>query len=411
MERERVYGPGHFASSQMSLMGRDDTQPSAQPIARMPSKVNGKQATPQSPTGEAQGAKADYNMALPRLPAPASTHYSDMSYQAPDVVPSPTAPAFNAPQPRARDAGSLAVPKRGEEEKGEGAPAPTSAPPTPAKTALPRTPPAMTHRRSHSLSQRPSTGHMFKGLGERFMGGTLPEREIPATAGPEVTTFAEKMGEPSEKQAVAEEATKEKTDLAKPPEKAEQEQESPHIPGANLVRKFGTLLGAGREYDSRRGKRTSILGLSPRASRDETEQEKASQDEARGTMDQKKEDTSTPLPGSQSQPVGSMHRRAQTILDPAGRAARHERRVSAGASLLAAAHGSIGRQRRPSTSTGGTPVTPSKNKGAFDRTEEEDEREVNEADAEHVDGVKSDDDQDRGADKEFKPLFLKGLFR
>lgn len=408
MERERVYGPGHFASSQMSLMGRDEGRPTQAQMAGASSKANGKQTTPTSPATEAQGTKADYNMALPRLPAPASTHYSDLSYQIPNAVPSPTAVTFS-PQPRARDAGGLPVPKRGEGEKGEGASLPTSAPPTPAKTALPRTPPAMTHRRSHSLSQRPTTGQMFRGLREQIMGAGNHEREVPATAGPEVTTFAEKMGEPSQKPAEAiTDARKEKEELPKPQEGADQDQESTHVPGANIVRKFGTLLGAGRGDDSRRGKRTSILGLSPRPSR-ESEQEKTSQDGSRKSTAEQKEDA--PISMSASQPVGSIHRRAQTILDPAGRAARHERRVSAGASLLATATGSLGRQRRPSSSTGGVPVTPSKSRGVFERTEEEDETAMEGDMDQNEMGMKSDDDQERGADKEFKPLFLKGLFR
>ena len=84
--------------------------------------------------------------------------------------------------------------------------------------------------------------------------------------------------------------------------------------------------------------------------------------------------------------------------------------MSAGASLLAAAGGSIGRHRRPSTSVGGAPGTPTKKTQVFEKTDEVDEMGLNEDDGENEQGAKSDEEE-RGADKEFKPVFLKGLFR
>jgi serine/threonine protein kinase KIN1/2 len=48
--------------------------------------------------------KADYSMALPRLPAPETLHFSGMSYDN-TVASSPTSPTFNHPQPRAWDFG------------------------------------------------------------------------------------------------------------------------------------------------------------------------------------------------------------------------------------------------------------------------------------------------------------------
>jgi serine/threonine protein kinase KIN1/2 len=58
------------------------------------------------------------------------------------------------------------------------------------------------------------------------------------------------------------------------------------------------------------------------------------------------------LSTSQSQPLSHMHRRAATILDPQGRALRHERRSSTGGALLPSIGGTIGRHRRPSTGYG-----------------------------------------------------------
>jgi hypothetical protein len=197
MERERVYGPGHFASSQLSLHDQPSsgaapsypttssttlvssafalptrTSTAKKPLQEQLQQPAAAAAAPVSPT------KADYNMLLPRLPAPETSHFSGMSYDAQAATPSPTAPTF-APQPRPRDAGgSLAVPT--DEPSGAAAaaavvvvPLPTTggsttAPNTPTKAGLPRAPPASTHRRSHSLSQRPTA---LRGLGGIFGGG------------------------------------------------------------------------------------------------------------------------------------------------------------------------------------------------------------------------------------------------
>ena len=67
MERERVYGPGHFASSQMSLMGRDEVQPSTTITSKTVTTVDGKMASTQAQHSDMTG-KVDYSMALPRLP-------------------------------------------------------------------------------------------------------------------------------------------------------------------------------------------------------------------------------------------------------------------------------------------------------------------------------------------------------
>ena len=361
------------------------------------------------------GAKADYSMALPRLPAPASTHYSGMSYDVPQAVPSPTTANFS-PQPRARDMGNLAVPKPGagiDGMHGSSPQAPSSAPPTPAKPNLPRAPPAMTHRRSHSLSQRPSTGNMLKGIGSMLTGGK--HHQAPATAGPETTTFAEKMGGTDEKEPIADSiALNDKENTQQEAQETDHEQGvGSHIPGATLVRRFGTLLGGARGDEGKRSKRSSILiGLSPRPSRDDGDSDKRSRSREDTVQNEKsiEKERNGSITHSSSQPVGTIHRRAATILDPAGRAARHERRSSTGAAFFSAAGGTMGRHRRPSTSAGG-PSTPSKNTGVFERTAEEEEHDLEGDDMMPENEVDGQDDQDRGTDKEFKPVFLKGLFR
>ncbi|KAI0300012.1 hypothetical protein B0F90DRAFT_1725966, partial [Multifurca ochricompacta] len=113
-----------------------------------------------------------------------------------------------------------------------------------------------------------------------------------------------------------------------------------------------------------------------------------------------------------------LHRRAATILDPQGLAKRHERRSSTGGALLSSVTGTIGRHRRPSTGHGNTtgrPLLPERPFAQTTEVPEEDasrEGRVNGTGAGH--GHELTDGEDEGiasaADKDFKPVFLKGLF-
>ncbi len=237
--------------------------------------------------------------------------------------------------------------------------------------------------------------------------------EVSKSAAPHVTTF-----EDAEKEKKAQDDRETDRDG--------EEKERDHLSmsaGATLVRKFGSML-VGKGDDSRRhgvGRRGTILGgltLSPRPSRHSEDKEKLSGDEKKSVEHKKsgeskksaevheKERVSTPksVSHSQSQPIGN-HRRAATVLDPSG-GRRHERRSSTGAALLSSAGGTIGRRRRPSL--GGSRQTADK---LFSKTDEGDEREESETRTAPIPG---DDDRQEDVptnDKDFKPLFLKGLFR
>jgi serine/threonine protein kinase KIN1/2 len=395
MERERVYGPGHFASSQLSLESSGRAEPAVEAPPAVPTAKQLSTPFIRKPEATVQG-KPDYSMPLPRLPAPETSHFSGMSYDPAAAAPSPTSPNF--PQPRARDP-ALAIPKRTDAPSG-----PRSVPPTPAKAALPlpRAPEISAHRRSHSVSSRPSVTRGFSNI---FGGGTHPTvdehgvqrhdvSEPPRTAGPELSSFAEQMED-------------------------QHDDRPPMSAGATLVRKFGSLLGGGRDGSVRNGsiKRGSILsGFSPRPS---VETEKTAvgstnvEQEKEKPIDEKQGDENKPLSPSQSQPLGSTHRRAATILDPSGRSARHERRSSTGASLFSS--GTVGRHRRPSTgfSTTSRPL----GDRLFGRTDEEDEQAEQQDDNEPATPTANgtepvQEPADHSADeKEFKPLYLKGLFR
>ncbi|HSY70383.1 MAG TPA: hypothetical protein VK813_17165 [Edaphobacter sp.] len=121
---------------------------------------------------------------------------------------------------------------------------------------------------------------------------------------------------------------------------------------------------------------------------------------------------------SQTQPL---HRRAATILDPQGHAKRHERRSSTGGALLSTVGGTIGRHRRPSTSHGPGRASQFERERPFAQTNEVPEEGVlgGPSGQGHVNGAGAgyeltdgeDDSNANAADKDFKPLFLKGLFR
>lgn len=400
MEREKVYGPGHFASSQLSL------ESSPQPDAPAPDEhvaTNAKQLSqPTVRKKDVVTAKPDYSMALPRLPAPKSSHFSDMSYDASAASPSPMSTTFAA-QPRPRDA-ALAVPRTN-------AP-PGSVPSSPARASMPRAPPASTHRRSHSVSNRPNGarawGAVFGGGGPETMGEEATLRvhpdplSPPRSAGPERTSYAEQK-------------------------ESEEEQRAPLISaGATLVRKFGSLLVGAKGDETRRPsgggtmRKPSILtSFTPRPSADVGEKVV---DEHGALVNEKKGQDAAPaspqdtVTHSQSQPIASPHRRAATVLDAQGRAARHERRNSAGPALFAnAGGGTIGRHRRPSTGYSTDFRRPLADR-VFGRTDEEDEgaEDQSEATATGANGNGGDQsahqEDDHGEEKEFKPVYMKGLF-
>ena len=423
MERERVYGPGHFASSQLSLttnvaahnnqgVRTDDDQ------KKPPANSSSKTTEPTSTT------KADYSMPLPRLPAPESSHYSGMSYEPTAPTPSPTTQAFH-PQPRSRDSAGLSIKQHdGMGDLG------VQPPPSPNKTPI-RAPQPSTHKRSHSLSQRQNVARTWTGMfgppntvseeqRTTDIGDQPPVREPPKTAGPEITRFSEKMDLPP----AADEFGEKARDIQEPVDDktlaASVIGSPPVSAGVTLTKKFGSLLGKGDETrkSTTYSKRTSILGgLAPRPSTaTDGAKEKPSMNEDRKVSFEKEKEgpgsTSSPmLTQSQSQQLPSAHRRAHTVLDSHGRTGRHERRSSTGGSLLSG--GTLGRHRRPSTGFSAV-VRPFGAEKVFGRTEEVDENTAND-EAEHgaakLRNGKAGPDEEVHDDKEIKPVFLKGLFR
>ena len=433
MERERVYGPGHFASSQLSLATNttpnnnasakkedDSTHPtgSTKQSANAPAKV-----TTTEPT-----TKADYSMVLPRLPAPESSHYSGMSYEPTAATPSPTTPAFH-PQPRSRDSAGLSI----KQPDGMGDLGVQPQPPASPNKAAIRAPQPSTHKRSHSLSQRQNVARPWTGMfgppnsvrEEKEAAGTGDQpsiREPPKTAGPEITRFSEKMDLPPTVDEFGEKAENTEERTAGDKTLTASVSSSPPVStGGTLARRFGSLLGKGDEVrrSTTHSKRTSILGgLTPRPSTDADGTKKTSISDDRKPSAEKENEgpgsnSSPMLTQSQSQQLPSAHRRAQTVLDPHGRAGRHERRSSTGGSLLSG--GTFGRHRRPSTGFSAVVRPFGAGEKLFGRTDEVEENTANDEATEH--GVpkarngKAAHDEEVHDDKEIKPIFLKGLFR
>lgn len=421
LERERVYGPGQFANSQLSVQESRTTTTLAN------TTINGDDApakpspAPTPPIKEHLPSKVDYGMALPRLPAPETSHYSGMQYDS-AVAPSPTSPAFQAhPQPRVRDPGlpppspSAAQANQQQQQVDNSG----------AQRELPRAPPASTHRRSHSMSQRPTT--FGKGWGGMFGHGHVQQVDEHGvqfvgspqkTAGPELTVFVKKPGDQE----------KGNKDMDVSPTEREH---GPLSAGATLVRKFGSML-VGKGDESRRqhgtGKRgtiPSVMVASPRATNVEEIREKEREEKEEKEEKEELPTSAKSMTHSFSQPIGNTHRRAATVLDPQGRTARHERRSSTGAAFLPAVGGStMGRHRRPSTGYSGTgrPLADRLFSQADETNDMSEKREEEAAGEQRNNGANGDqtisgdeeafkeEDERHAHEKDFKPVFLKGLF-
>jgi hypothetical protein len=461
LERERVYGPGHFASSQLSLVEAETAAAVAASAAPVPTPAGSTLPTPlpsslpaKPPTSA--GTKADYSMPLPRLPAPEKSHYSELSYDSPQSSPNPAQTAFSGAQPRAKTdiiGGGLAVPMRhpasGDKENVE-LPRPITngaglSPPGPA--ALPRAVPTGTHRRSQSLNQRPSVLRAWgvgpsKGIADVVEEGSVP----PHTAGPEVQGFADRQERqrvrsehPTQRPVSTAFTEKSLAHTARPADEADRATvngqkdetiqkhkssptpEPPMSPGATLalVRRFGTLIGRG-DGDKSKPKRGSILIPQSSPLRNEpTLNEKPVPptpvtvpiDIPNVKVHDASPDGSSPpskkigLTTSQSHPVGGLHRRAATVLDPGVKS--HQRRGSVGSvtRVFSVARGATGRRvsgpvQRPSTAGGLESSRPAPGK-----IKEEEEQEATAAHNEDPNTL-----SDSGAAPEPKPVYLKGLF-
>ncbi|KAG9083342.1 serine/threonine-protein kinase KIN2 [Ceratobasidium sp. 370] len=370
MERERVYGPGHFASSQLSLGEESWAQQGTESKDGTPSKA------------AAGAGSSRYAQPVPRLAAPPAPHYSGTSYD----VPVPTTPisptsAATGPVPRARA------------KDGEGVPMPMPMPspgPSPVGTGGMSVPRAATHRRSHSLSQKPRA---FDGPPVSGAGGAGAE---PRTAGPAVATFSQ-----------AERIREEEEPSAPPPPTAPSAYATDgeiQTPRASFARRFGSLLGG-----SSASKRVSSL-----IERDHRDRERELERQREREMEDAKSAKSADVPASSTAGAGVQpsasggignHRRAATVTESAspGVGRKHERRGSLGMARTGSGLGRGEELIRPKTAGegrggSGVPIVKEdiKEEGA---KEKETAKEAAEREKEQETGP-----------MDVKPLYLKGLF-
>jgi len=339
-ERERIYGHAVFASSKMSLEEAEqekERQRALEPIA-IPdtSRIhNGIEAVPSV-----------------RLGAPASPAVPSPRPKAPDDALVITGLQPTPPLPTRVNHGTI----------GHGVGPPSSI----------RAPPASTHRRSQSLSQRAGAAAPWAPQPQM---GELGEVDMPVppprTASAAVTTFADRgQGELPRTNTVDSTASGR---------------------GSTLMRRFGSMLDGRAER-----RRTSLM--IPRTSIDENRQKDSEKQQAQQTqqIQQQKEatdDESAMLATSRSMPIprsGNLHKRAATGVDGQQAAkTRHERRSSMGPALGLFAANTIGRRWRGDHRSGAED-------GGFSGPEQSDT---------------TDEEPLEQSDKDFKPLFMKGLFR
>ncbi|KAH7100392.1 Pkinase-domain-containing protein [Auriculariales sp. MPI-PUGE-AT-0066] len=331
MERERLYGHPVFASSKMSLE-------------------------------EAEQEK-ERQRALEPITIPDLSHQHNGIEAVPSAkLASPAAAMIPSPRPKAPEDALGALPSNPNRNVGtmigQG---------VPSNGGL-RAPPASSHRRSQSLSQTPRqnvTAPWSRPAGAVGELGevTLHHQEPPQTAGPAVSTFAEReaIPRPSTVSAMSAEGR-----------------------GSTLMRRFGSML------DGRAERRRASL-LIPRVSGEDRTDELERFREAETDIENIQTSRSMPIPRAGKMPGDkgvSPHKRAATVIEPStdrehgGKMTRHERRGSLGPGLGLFTANTIGRRRRPE----------------YNREEHEEM------------GQSTDDEPLDQSDKDFKPLFMKGLF-
>lgn len=437
MERERVYGP-HFASSQISL---HPPQPQPQPQAsRAEEPVTFKTSHAQTPPPSSFKAttttstptkpvpvivappstaaqKPNYDMPLPRIPPPKASHQPGSSYDSP-VPKSPAPGSGSRPEPRTL-AADLPVEVQG---AGGSPPSTYAGMPTPPKPAEKHQ-----HRRSTSLTSRAA---LMAGW-----SGKEKASQAPKTAGPEQTTFDERVEvEPRRSEHVARERTDGRTSPAATAPASSTHASSHREGAASSIRRITTLIGSRFSEDSKKtlGRRGSLLKGAfslPRhsvdvTSRGDDEKQKAaaqpkSEEEAMDDADMAHSLTDAeqvrrmPISTSQNQPASISHRRAQTVVDSQSRESKHVRRGSLGAGF---ALSTIGRRQKTTATPATAPLT------AVERMPEEDEARTMAPNDSEGEGVLVSGDETRAAvtaaeddgsatERDVKPLYLKGLFR
>jgi hypothetical protein len=369
IERERVYGPGHFASSQLSL------------------------DTSGMPEGKSL-ASSGFGMALPHLPPPASTVVADSSYD------HPSSPRFP--------------------------PGHTSVPPSPnpdiARVRIPSGPQPRGRAALDSFGGAESPNAVMQHPGADQEHSNIAD--MPAvlaktgdsTNGPR-RSVSQRVSEPPAaiarvRDSISQSPTVPPTivqDHVNDEEAIDLDRPLPGTPQSSqgFAKRFGSMLGRSSEDSVKRAARKPPV--SPPRSSSMTGQALAAGPDDGLSAFPSSAPTPSVLPLPSSQPVspepGALHKRSATILEPAP-ATRQQRRVSIGSftgSIGKASEGTIATRRaaRPTTIVGDSTSPPAEGW----RTAPEEIGEENEG---FSDGPV---DPAMVSPTEIKSVYLKGLFR
>ncbi|KAJ7485049.1 CAMK/CAMKL/Kin1 protein kinase [Mycena galericulata] len=437
IERERLYGVGVFASSQVSLLPPQEKEAAAQ------------QQQPQDSESEiVRYEREDGKVTEGLMPPPPRSLPSSRSAPEPIRVVE-RADLLTRPPPLNETANNMPHVEEDEDEKlvveaetEATTPTPTSRPadavpdmPSQVPQAVP--PPALKPVKetpsesvaapvSASASEPPVMPPAAEADEHGRRPATAPAPTVPSEKAPDLTRRATKP------EAEAD------TETQKEEERARRRRERGQTlsGGTTLLRKFGSIFSGGGKHDGagtgrRRdaSKRASILGgavLSAPAPAEEerrTDEKKPVADAAPVTpapatappvVTPAPEPEPAPLPATsvskkESQTFGSVRRRAATILDPATRSARHNRRSSI--SGVPEGGGTVGRYRRSST-IGSEAATLSRADRTFPKSVPEgeaSERGEELSDEGARDGHVDSESERYPGEKEPKPVFLRGL--
>lgn len=431
LERDRVYGPGHFASSELSIVPT-----SADIYSQQPSQLPVVSSAPPVPPSPNRPVAPDYSMPLPRLPLPASSLASSTSRASPVDPPSSRfGPTSATPRTRALiDDPPIAEPspvmKHPELDDGHA----RLAGPAANAIALPRAPDVATHRRSHSLSQGPSptTRAHSDGLSPNITAPPPSASERPASFELALAVQPQISPPPRENAPlhaiaplpVTAEAAEEIEPLSPPPATAS----SPDGPwtdktpslhfstGSIFSKRFSSILGSKPvEEGAKKANKRQSLTLPRSFSRTMPTEPEA--ERSPSPTEAPSAEALPPLPTSQSQPTaagGAFHKRASTVMESPNRRGE-ARRSSAGGSVSRSATTSSTSGRRvpgigrPSAGTNGTAGERGVSGPATGLAEWGVGEEPVEVAA--IGDSRPEHGAIPAASTAFKPIYLKGLFR
>ncbi|CDZ96942.1 Serine/threonine protein kinase [Phaffia rhodozyma] len=406
MERERVYGPGHFASSEISVIPNAVDTPTQLPLTPIAPSASLHARAPSS-------VGPDYTMALPRLPAPASALSSPNSRVPPIQSQDFASRSGATPRPRATD------------EPGLGDPASVMAHPSAddattklagTQTTLPRAPGPATHRRSQSLSYSAPTPPA-RPLSESFIPQQTGHSHRQRSA---FETRPSTQGEPS----MALPATAEDEEISSgspptlphhqiqsgrttPPPVADQHSGGFGSPGG-LARRFGSMLSRSPDDATKSAHKRQNLNLPRSFSRQNSQPMAEIEPNVLTEMTEAQDGSS--FSASQSAPLPSNYRRASTVLEYAGlgigaggNPKPSDRRTSMGASVVRSSTMTAGSRRASAhvKSNGNDWSSP----GEFGNEENGEEKKATEKAA----GLAAEQGNLQ-AEPDFKPIYMKGLF-